>query len=84
MGSKGGDSGMGVMVAQKWTQNVIGVTRISDRLIVVRLSVGKTILNLISVYAPQAGRSMEDKEKLYRIEAGDRKNQGRGVDHDLW
>ena len=33
----GGDSGVGVMVAQKWTQNVIGVTRINDRLIVVRL-----------------------------------------------
>lgn len=65
VGSKGGDSGVGVMVAQKWTQNVIGVTRINDRLIVVRLSIGKTILNLISVYAPQVGRSMEDKEEFY-------------------
>ena len=33
--------------------------------IVVRVIVGRTVLNLISVYAPQAGRNMQEKEEFF-------------------
>ena len=38
---------------------------VSARLMLLRIIVGKSVLNLVSVYAPQAGRSMEEKEEFY-------------------
>jgi len=38
---------------------------VSERIMLVRISVGKTILCPMSVYAPQAGRAMVDKEEFY-------------------
>ena len=65
VGCKEGISGVGVMVAKAWVDNVVEVRRVSDRMIVVRLSVGKVVLNVVSVYAPQVGRLMEEKEEFY-------------------
>ena len=39
--------------------------KVSERIILVRVRVGKKILCLMSVYAPQAGRAMRDKEEFY-------------------
>ena len=41
------------------------VTRGSDRLLVLRVVVGKTVLNVISPYAPQSGRSDDEKEDFW-------------------
>ena len=37
----------------------------SERIMLVRIRVGKRILCLMLVYAPQAGRAMVDKEEFY-------------------
>jgi hypothetical protein len=50
------------LIAEKYIDKVVEVRRISDRLIAVRLVVGRTILNVICVYAPQVGRIREEKE----------------------
>ena len=42
--------GVGLMVAEKWIEEVRDVKRVSSRIIVVRVKVGKTVLNLISIY----------------------------------
>ena len=34
---------------------------------VVRVFVGRTVLNLISAYAPQAGRHMPEKEEFFTL-----------------
>jgi hypothetical protein len=60
-----GTSGVGVLVAEKWVNRVLEVKRFSDRLMVIRVIVGKSVLSLVSVYAPQVGRSMEEKEEFY-------------------
>ena len=52
------------MVAEKWVKNVIEVRRVNKRIMVVRVREGKTILNLISVYAPQVRRRMEEKREF--------------------
>ena len=57
------------MVARKWVDNVIGVVRVSERVMVVRVTVGKVILCVVSVYGPQLGRLMEEKEGFY-VELG--------------
>src|SRR5271163_4445121 len=64
-GCKEGTAGVGVVVAEKWVESVIEVRRISERLMVLRVIVGKAVLNLISAYAPQVGRAMEDKEEFF-------------------
>ena len=63
-GLEPGSAGVGVMVAEKWIEHVIEVKRVSERLLLLRMSVGKVILNVVSVYAPQIGRPMEEKEEL--------------------
>ena len=55
-------AGVGILVEQRWIEKVLEVKRISERIITLRVIVGKTVLNLISVYAPQVGRELEEKE----------------------
>ena len=44
---------------------MLEVKCVSARLMMLRVIVGKSVLNLILVYAPQVGRSMEEKEEFY-------------------
>ena len=46
---------------------MIEVKRVSERAMVVRVVVGKTVMNLVSMYAPQAGRGIEEKEEFYDL-----------------
>ena len=48
-----GGGGVGLMVADKWVDCVLEVKRTNDRIMTVRVNVGKWVLNLVSVYAPQ-------------------------------
>jgi hypothetical protein len=65
VGGKESVAGVGVLVAKKWVESVLEVKRVSERLLVLRVIVGKSILNLISAYAPQVGRTMEEKEEFF-------------------
>ena len=47
-GCKEGTAGVGMMVAEKWVKNVLEVKRVNERIMVVRVRVGKVILNLLS------------------------------------
>ena len=53
-----------MMMNKKMADKVVEVERYSDRIMRVKLSIGKGIWNVISVYALQAGRSWEEKEKF--------------------
>ena len=65
IGNHKGEAGVGVLVAERWLEKMIEVKRVSDRIIVLRLLLGKSILNLISVYAPQVGRPNLEKEEFW-------------------
>ena len=41
------------------------VRRVSPRIISIDIVVNEKVVTVISVYAPQSGRSEEEKEKLY-------------------
>ena len=58
-------SGVGILVSESWVEKVLEVKRISERIMLLRVIVGKSVLNLVSVYAPQAGIPMEQKEEFY-------------------
>ncbi|HXJ94686.1 MAG TPA: hypothetical protein VMT20_17720, partial [Terriglobia bacterium] len=64
IGCDKGLAGVGVLVAGKWVDNVVKVRRISERVMLLRLAIGKMVLNVVSVYAPQRGRPTEEKEEF--------------------
>ena len=64
MGSEKGIHGVGMLVADRWVEKVLEVKRVSERLLLLRVIVGKSVLNLLSIYAPQVGRPMEEKEEF--------------------
>ena len=59
-----GIHGVGMLVAHRWIEKVLYVKRVSERLMVVRVIVGRSVLNLISVYALQTGWSKVVKEEF--------------------
>ena len=79
-GGKGG-AGVGVMVADRWVDCVLEVKRVNDRIMMVRVNVGKWVIKLVSVYAPQVGRPFEEKERFYLVlgktlqDSGDRNGE---------
>ena len=63
MGREEGYHGVGVLVAEEWIEKVLDVKRWSERIMVLRVVVGRSVVNLVSVYAPQSGRGKEEKEE---------------------
>ena len=63
-GGEKGIHGVGMLVADEWIEKVLDLKRVSERVMVVRVIVGRSVLNLISVYAPQTGRSRMEKEEF--------------------
>src|SRR3989442_13308561 len=61
---KDGLAGVGVLVAEKWVERLIEVKKMSERMMLLRVSIGANILNVISGYASQVGCSIEDKEEF--------------------
>ena len=57
-----GINGVGILARKELADNVIGVKRISDRIMSIKLVLGKAIYNILSVYAPQVGRPNVEKE----------------------
>ena len=51
-GNKEGNGDIGILLAECWVANVFDVVCISDRIILLKLAIGKDIYTSISVYAP--------------------------------
>ena len=60
-----GLGGAGVLLAESWADKVIEVQRISDRILILKLIIGKAVLTFISVYAPQASLPEAVKELFF-------------------
>ena len=64
-GDDTGYGGVGIMIAEKWINDVISVTRHNHRCIQLRFLVGTVIVNTICCYAPQTGLPTEEKDAFY-------------------
>ena len=60
-GSREGLYGVGIILRQDFIDNVLKIERFSDRLIKIRLVLGKSVFNIFSLYAPQVGRPQAEK-----------------------
>ena len=58
-------NGVGIMMKAELADNVIEVERYDDRLMKIRMVVGKKIWNIFSAYAPQVGRTMQEKVEYW-------------------
>ena len=64
-GCSEGVSGVGVIVSEEFIDKVVEVTRVSERLMMVKLIVGKCLMNVVAAYAPQIRRSQEEKDNFW-------------------
>ena len=60
--SDSGLNGVGIMLRQDLVENVVEVERFCDRMMRVKLVIGRTVYHVLSVYAPQVGRPNAEKE----------------------
>ena len=57
--------GVGVFIAERWIDSVVNVVRVNERIMYVKLVIGKQIVNIVSAYAPQVGLSAEEKDDFW-------------------
>ena len=60
-GADGTKNGIRIVVREELAESVLEVKRVSDRLMVMKLKLKGSILNIASVYVPQVNNSMEEK-----------------------
>ena len=60
-------SGVGIMVKSDIIENVLEIKRCSDRIIMIKIVFGKTIMNIYSLYAPQVGRPQIEKDEFWDL-----------------
>jgi exonuclease III len=61
-----GRNGVAIVLAKEIRETLVQVTRRSERMMSVKLGMGKSILTVISAYAPQSGCEEEEKDKFWR------------------
>ena len=64
-GNADGRGGVGFMLAEKWADKVFSVVRVTDRILTLRLILGKQLLTFVALYAPQVGLSVTAKDNFY-------------------
>ena len=58
-------NGIGIILSKELQDKILEIKRISDRILTMKLASGNTMLNIISIYAPQVGCSQQDKDQFY-------------------
>ncbi|XP_046851762.1 uncharacterized protein LOC124445097 [Xenia sp. Carnegie-2017] len=64
-GNGSSTNGVGFAIREDWAKSVVAVKRVSDRVLRVDIVIEAEVVSFVVVYAPQVGRSAEEKEKFY-------------------
>ena len=64
-GNADGTAGVGILIKQCLAERVLEVVRTDERIIKIKILLGKTIYHVYSVYAPQSGRTAQEKEAFW-------------------
>ena len=64
-GTDGRKNGIGIVLKEELAESVLEVKRVSDRLMVMKLEVKESILNVVSAYTQQVNNSMEEKKDFW-------------------
>ena len=66
-GATPGRNGVDILIDMSLKDGVVEVRRQGDRIILIRLVVGDSVLNVISAYTPQVGLSESTKMQFWKI-----------------
>lgn len=64
-GCNEGTGGVEVLIAKKWIDRVLSVSRVNERILFVKFIIGKRLTKVISIYAPQVGRCQDEKDAFW-------------------
>jgi len=53
-----------MFVAEKWVDSVVKVKRHSERVLILKMVLDNSLLNVPTVYAPHSGKLEEEKENF--------------------
>ena len=65
IGNQAGTGGIGIFLAERWIDKVYDITRLSDRAMILKLCLNKSIITMLCVYAPQVGLNLSFKDEFY-------------------
>ena len=65
VGNDKGTGGVGILVAEKWIDKIFDIKRVNDRIMMIKLTVGRTVVTILSLYAPQIGLDNHCKDSFY-------------------
>ena len=65
MGATPGMNGVGILIDRSFKDGVVEVRRRDDRIILIRMVVGDSVVNVISAYAPQVDLSDSTKRQFW-------------------
>ena len=66
-GADGKRNGVGIVLDGELKKSVLALNRESDRIMWMKIEICEVMVNLISVYAPQAGCDEEEKDMMVKI-----------------
>ena len=66
-GNAEGTNGVGLLVKQDLAERVLEVERFSDRVMKIKILLGKVVCHVFSAYAPQAGRTAQEKDEFWEL-----------------
>ena len=64
-GYKLGHGGIGIQIKEKWSESVLSISRVNLRIMMLRMLIEITLVNVTYLYAPQVGLSNHDKDAFY-------------------
>ena len=67
IGSKNGNGGVSILLAQEWMEKVYDICSIPDRLMMIKLAIENNIIAVLPCYAPQVGLDNTIKDAFYDL-----------------
>ena len=64
-GCKDGNAGVWLLISDRWIDRIIDVKRVNERIMCLKVLIGDKLVTCICAYAPQTGRSAEEKDSFW-------------------
>jgi len=64
MGGKDRSDGAGMFVAEKWVDSLVKVERHSERVLILKMILDNSLMNVLTVYAPHLGKPRGRKREF--------------------
>ena len=65
MGGKDRSDGVGMFVAEKWVDSVVKVERHIERVLILKMVLDNSLMNVLTVCASHSGKLEEEKEHFW-------------------